>query len=58
MREKAQEYNPDQVSAHAFLHITIEDDQYIIDPGFGTRSLRYPLKFNIKNLPIEQELFP
>ncbi|CAD8195382.1 unnamed protein product [Paramecium octaurelia] len=51
-------YDPQFPSTHAFLYVTIGDDTYVTDPGFGTRSLRFPIKVNFQNLEATHDLFP
>ncbi|CAD8099205.1 unnamed protein product [Paramecium primaurelia] len=52
-------YDPEFPTTHAFLYVTIGDDEtYLIDPGFGTRSLRFPMKVNFKDLDATYNLFP
>ncbi|CAD8114145.1 unnamed protein product [Paramecium sonneborni] len=51
-------YDPEFPSTHAFLLVTIGDEKYMTDPGFGTRSLRFPIKIDFQNLNASYDLFP
>ncbi|CAD8188093.1 unnamed protein product [Paramecium pentaurelia] len=57
VREIGSLYNPDLQSTHAFLYVQIGDETFLLDPGFGTRSYRFPIKVNFQNLSQTYELF-
>ncbi|CAD8189104.1 unnamed protein product [Paramecium pentaurelia] len=57
VREPNSPYNPDLPSTHAFLNVRIGDETYLVDPGFGTRSYRFPIKVNFQDLTQTHELF-
>ena len=37
-------YNPESHPPHAFNLITLKDKQYLIDPGFSFKAMRYPIE--------------
>ncbi|CAD8114147.1 unnamed protein product [Paramecium sonneborni] len=57
VREPNSPYNPDYPSTHAFLCVKIRDETFLVDPGFGARSYRFPIKVNFQNLAETHELF-
>ncbi|CAK92168.1 unnamed protein product (macronuclear) [Paramecium tetraurelia] len=57
VREVGSPYNPDLSSTHAFLYVQLGDETFLLDPGFGTRSYRFPIKVNFQNLAQTFELF-
>ncbi|CAD8195384.1 unnamed protein product [Paramecium octaurelia] len=57
VREPNGPYNPDLPSTHAFLCVQIKDETYLVDPGFGTRSYRFPIKVNFQDLTQTHDLF-
>lgn len=42
------EYDPNLPYSHAFLVVTVDDQKYLVDPGFGSRSPKFPVPLNFE----------
>ena len=40
------------------MHVTLNDETFLIDIGFGIRSFRFPIKVDFQNLEASHDLFP
>ncbi|CAD8189100.1 unnamed protein product [Paramecium pentaurelia] len=56
--QKAGPYNPNQPTTHSLMYVKINKEIFLIDIGFGIRSLRYPILIDFQNLTNSYDLFP
>ena len=40
-------WNPDRVSSHSIVLVTLDGKTYLLDPGCGFRGFRYPLEVDL-----------